>query len=193
MKRLSKPLKDWSKAELAEYVEHLESLQPLDDQGKRDAEIVTKRWRGATEPELAAEYGITKRRIRQIIDQWRIDHAGLRLRAANDPSAVVDELIENYEATAGWFAEIARKADNTAAAVGALRGRIEVLDKIATLLQASGALPHDLGKLRLEIDVKYVAEVLVAVLERHDVPIEAQAEVLETLSESTGLALTKGG
>lgn len=193
MERPAKPLDKWTRAELAAYVEHLEAQLPQNERERRNTEIVKKKWRGATDAELAAEYDISPRGIRKIIAMWRRDHPGLRLRAAENASLVVDELIESYEGTAGWFAEIAVAAgDNTAAAVGALRGRMDALEKIATLLQASGALPHDLGKLRLEIDVKYVAEVLVQVFEEYDVPEKAQVAVLNTLSDSTGLALAKG-
>lgn len=192
MERPDKPLDKWSRGELEAYVEHLEALLPQDERDIRNTEIVKKKWRGLTDAELAAEYGISPRGIRKIITAWRRDHPGLRLRAAEDASSVVDELIDSYEGTAGWFAEIALAADNHAAAVGALRGRMDALEKIATLLQASGALPHDLGKLRLEIDVKYVAEVLVKVFEEHDVAIAAQIAVLDTLSDSTGLALARG-
>lgn len=193
MERPTKSLDSWTKGELAAYVEHLEAQLPQDEREARNTEIVTKKWRGATDAQLASEYDMSARGIRKVMAAWRRDHPGLRLRAAEDASAVVDELIESYEGTAGMFLELAESAgDNTAAAVGALRGRMDALEKIAALLQASGALPHDLGKLRLEIDVKYVAEVLVTVFEEYDVPQAAQIAVLTTLQDATGLALARG-
>lgn len=192
MDRPIKPLDQWTHGELVAHVEALEAqlpADPLSDREARDLKIVTARWRGATEDELAIAHNITPRAVRKIIAKWRESHPGLRLRAAENPSDVVDELIEEYRGTAGWFTEIATRADNPSAAVGALRGRMDALEKIASLLQASGALPHDLGKLQLEIDVKYVAEVIVAAFERHGVPHEAQIEVLGALAGETGLAL----
>lgn len=195
MDRPTKPLDEWSREQLVAHIEALEAQlpdDPLTAREERNLKIVTSRWRGATEDELAVEHGITPRAVRKIIAEWRASHPGLRLRAAEDPSSVVDELLEEYRGTAGWFAEIARTADNPSARVGALRGRMDALEKVASLLQASGALPHDLGRLQLEIDVKYVAEVLVAAFERHGVPAEAQTEVLATLTGETGLAIAKG-
>jgi hypothetical protein len=193
--RPTEPLDKWTREQLVAHVEALEAQLPADPltaREERNLKIVTSRWRGSTEDELAVEHHITPRAVRKIIAEWRADHPGLRLRAAEDPSSVVDELIEEYRGTAGWFAEIGRTADNPSARVGALRGRMDALEKIASLLQASGALPHDLGKLQLEVDVKYVAEVIVAAFERHSVPPAAQAEVLATLTGETGLAVAKG-
>lgn len=155
-----------------------DELLPRDEQAQRDADIVAARLRGLGWAQIARTYGLTVRRVQQIFAAWRQENKTLRHQ---DPLDIVDELLEQYQGAAEELALVAVNADNTSARVGAIRARMEAMKNIAELLQAVGVLPKDLGTLRVEMDVRYVAETILRVFDEEDVPERVQQRILQVL------------
>ena len=151
------------------------------DRGARNRALVSDRLQGASLPELARCYGLSERQCRNILREWR--EAGVAELEADDALAVVHEFIERYRQIEVSLAELAKRADNSAAAVGALRGRTEAVDRQVQLMQAAGLLPKELGQLRLQADVRSVAARVVTVFRDHQVPAETARAVIAALTE----------
>lgn len=151
------------------------------DRDVRNRAIVSDRLRGATLPELAARYGLSERQCGNVLREWR--DSGVADLEAEDALAVVYEFIERYRQVEACLAEIAQAADNSAAAVGAHRGRLDAIDRQVQLMQAAGLLPKELGRLKLQADVRTVAARLVAVFREHQVSAEIEQDVIAALRE----------
>jgi hypothetical protein len=145
------------------------------EKAKRNAEIIVDRALGMTWPQIAAKHSITARGAQMVYRQWRDD----AMEAYNEDEAL--ELAFDYktrfEAVEARFAEIASSSINDAARVGALRSLVTTTVQRLALDQAVGRLPRNLGKLRVELDVRHVSQVVVATMKKHGVPEEAMREI----------------
>lgn len=151
------------------------------DRDARNRAIVSDRLRGASLPELARRYGLSERQCRNVLREWR--ESGIAELEVADALAVVYEFIERYRQIEASLAEVAETADNSAAAIGAHRGRTEAVDRQVQLMQAAGLLPKELGQLRLQADVRSVAARVLAVFRDHHIPADATRAVVAALTE----------
>lgn len=149
------------------------------EQEQRDAEIVAARLRGLAFEQIARTYGLTGRRVRQIFTKWREENPPIRLA---DPLEIVDDLTGQYQGAAEELALISATTRNDNARVGAIRARMEVLAQLVELLKAVGALPNDLGRLQVDIDVRYVAEQILTVLAEEGVDERVTERLMATLT-----------
>lgn len=131
---------------------------------------------------IAEKYEMTERGAHGIWDAFR-DQAKPVLRG-RDPIDLVWEMTERYEAWIEQLAELAATADNDNARVGAIRAQLDAQVKQSDLLQATGILPRNLGKLRVEADVRFVATKLVEILDKRKVPVDVQREIMDVLRPS---------
>jgi hypothetical protein len=145
------------------------------EKAKRNAEIVVDKTLGMTWPQIAAKHNMTARAAQMVYKQWRDD----AMEAYNEDEAL--ELAFDYkarfEAVEAKFAEIAASSINDSARVGALRSLVTTTVQRLALDQAVGRLPRNLGKLRVELDVRHVSQVVVATMKKHGVPEEAMREI----------------
>lgn len=148
------------------------------EQAARDAEIVGLRLRGVSAGQIAETYNISARRVGQIMDAWRKTNPPLRVK---DPLEIVDELLEQYGGASEELAMISASSNNGPTRVGAIKARMEVLKQTTELLQAIGVLPKDLGKLRVELDIRFVAETIMRVMDEENVPVEIQEKLVAAL------------
>jgi hypothetical protein len=152
---------------------------------QRNAEIVGARMRGIGTEQVARTYGISVRRVRQVVEEWRATNPTLRSR---DPLEIVDEILEQYAGAVEELALISATTSYDAVRVGAIRARMDTLRQMTELLQATGVLPHDLGKLRVDLDVRYVAEAILTVLDEEGVPQEVQQRLVGLLERGAAPA-----
>jgi hypothetical protein len=83
-----------------------------------------------------------------------------------------------------WVEQLAEVADNTATEateIAAINAQMNALTRTAELMQATGILPHDLGTLRLELDVQTLAVRLVTVLTEQGATPDMKRAILDTL------------
>lgn len=145
----------------------------------RNAEIFAARARGIGWARIAAEYGISERQAQRIYTEQRENRATL---ASIDPVEVVEELLVAYDAAVEDLAVLAQETGHDGTRLGAIRARIDATRAKHELLAAVGVLPHDLGRLSLEIDGRVLGDTLVRVLERHDLPQELWDDLERELS-----------
>jgi hypothetical protein len=153
-----------------------------EQQTKRNALIV----RARVDEELSWEkigekHDLSPRQCRNVYRRWMEQGAPI---GTTDPIEMVDDLLRGFMTDLWEFTEAADaawEAKNLNAVVGAVRSRMDARVKAIELLQATGRLPKDLGKLRVEHDVRFMIEQVIGVFEEYDVPEEAQQALIERL------------
>lgn len=131
--------------------------------------------------QIAAKHDISARMCRYIYRDW-MANAAPTLQA--DPVQVVDDLLRGFLTDLWEFTEVADAAwqrNQYAVVVGAVRSRMDARSKAVELLQATGRLPRDLGRLRVEIDMRFVIEQIIDVFDEFKVPEGAREALVERL------------
>lgn len=119
----------------------------------RDSLIVQRAAEGWTWPMIAEEAGISGRQCQRVAESYR----GMPSPLDIAPTRLIEEMLLGYRMSITSFSVLAATADNTAAAVGALKGANDAREKMMGILQAVGHVPHDLGTLKLQRDVQQTA------------------------------------
>jgi LPS sulfotransferase NodH len=146
---------------------------------ERNAEIVRDRLRGQSWEYLAEKYNLTIRQIRDIYNGWRADNQPTY--QGRDPIEIVHSMLDRLNSWVEQLAEVADTASADATRIAAINAQLNALTRTAELMQATGILPHDLGTLRLELDVQTLAVKLVTVLTDQGATPEMKRAILETL------------
>lgn len=144
----------------------------------RNDQIVAMKARGMSYEQIAAVVSLSRQQVMNIMSAWRETQPKLRTQ---NPLVIIDEMLEGYQADLNELATVAQATKNDSVKVGAVNARMAARDRIIALLQTTGVLPHDLGKLRVEIDIVYISKQLVTVLNKYDVSAAARAELLALL------------
>lgn len=119
----------------------------------RDALIVQRVTEGWSWAMIAEEAAISARQCQRVANEYAENPSPLDVA----PTQLIEELARGYRQSVSTFTALAASADNTAAAVGALKGANDAREKMIAVLQAVGHVPHDLGTLRLQRDVQQLA------------------------------------
>jgi hypothetical protein len=144
----------------------------------RDAAIVSAHASGQPPPEIAREYGITRRAVHQIVAAF--DLRPTLLDAA--PIAIIERRLREYEQLLHIWVKVAEDTLERApaCAIAAWKGYSDTLEKHTLLLASIGKLPDNLELLRGESELNQVAErmerVLLEVCQGERTPEEAFEE-----------------
>lgn len=161
----------------------------------RDSEVVRLRLQPMTWKDVAKATGLSDRQCRTIWKEFqkvkKSEIAGLD---------AVDWVVETYEfyetqiARLGVLAADVKDEDKTGAStpakVGALNAQRAAKSEQTALLQATGFLATDLGKVREDIALREILEELLAVFDEMGVPAEVEERLFERLERKTGKRLT---
>lgn len=153
------------------------------DREERNKLIIADRHRGQSWRAISESHGITERQCRTVWKEYR-DVERVQVEGV-DPLDIVFDRIKQYEAVVDELVEVADKAkdkNNLSVWLGAIKARQDALVRLDELLQAVDLLPKNLGKLRVEIDVRYLAKRVVEVFDRYKLPAEAEEELRQALS-----------
>ena len=145
---------------------------------QRDAEIVAAKMRGLSWSQISATYDVSVTRCKEIHRAYRESNKTLR---HHDPLDIVDEVLEGYQGAVEELALISATTNSDTARVGAINSKMTAYQRIVELLQGIGVLPHDLGQLKVEVDARFAAEAVVAVLHQYNVSQEIQDALIEAL------------
>ena len=145
---------------------------------ERNAEVVRDRARGLGWSKVAERNGLSERQCRRICEEWRATRPSAY---DHDPLALLDEILDHYDAGIEDLALVREEALQDAVKVGAVKARMNLIREKAELLQAVGILPRDLGKFAEERDLRVVADTVWAVMDKHDVPDDARLDLAATL------------
>lgn len=154
------------------------------EMAQRNAQIVEGRRRGLSNAQLAATYQITERQVERIFQQWRKSRP--KLQDINE-AGYIEEVLDAYRAAAEELALVAATTgDNHAARVAAIRERVRCLRYAQDLLQMTGIVRHDLGTLRVEVDLQVIAARVSEVFAtyRGQIPPELEDRLLEAIEPS---------
>jgi hypothetical protein len=130
------------------------------ERAQRNAEIVETRVRGAEWSEVASRHGVSERQAKRVLADYRASRPGLHER---DPIEVVEQALDEYDEVIAELRLLGRTTRHDGTKVGALKARLQATDSRLALLQAVGVLPANLGHLRVEHDVRFVANAIPAV------------------------------
>jgi hypothetical protein len=111
---------------------------------QRNQRLVADRISGMTWAAIADKYSLSLTQVRTIYRDHR-DAAGVDaapLSLAVDPNAMVIRVVRDHEWAAERLRELAEKADNTSAAVGAAKGVAAVGVQLLAVLRGAGLLPQ---------------------------------------------------
>lgn len=149
------------------------------ERAERDAALVRDRLRGQSWPYLSSKYDLTVRACREVFDRWREQNQPTY--QGRDPIHIVHSMLDRLES---WVEQLAEVADSTASAsvqINAINAQLNALTKTAELMQATGILPHDLGTLRIELDIQTLAVRLVQVLTENGASPQMKRAILDAL------------
>lgn len=149
------------------------------DREDRNAELVRDRMRGQSWPYLADKYDLTTDACKRIYGKWREQNAPTY--ADRDPIAIVHGMLDRLESWVEQLAEVADEAGTESVKIAAINAQLNALTRTAELMQATGILPHDLGTLRIELDIQSLAVRLVTVLTEQGATPEMKKAILEAL------------
>lgn len=149
----------------------------------RNGLIVQRVHQQWTWPMIAEEAGVSARQCQRVYENYREGPSPFDV----DPSQYVEELAIGYRISIGEFIALAASADNTAAAVGALKGANDAREKMLALMQAVGVVPEDLGVLKLHRDVQQVAQKMLDGIERFEAGLISSAELAAIFYEMAGI------
>jgi hypothetical protein len=150
-----------------------------DERLERNAEIVRDRLRGQGWPYIAEKYGIQIAQCMKIYADWRAENQSTYV--GRDPIAIVHSMLDRLESWVEQLAEVADVSATDTTRIAAINAQLNALTRTAELMQATGILPHDLGTLRIQLDVQTLAVKLVTVLSEQGASPEMKRAILEAL------------
>lgn len=161
----------------------------------RNMEIVTARLgRGLSWATISKTFDLSERNCRRIVTTWKNAQPALK---TVDPIKEIEDTLYRLEGAAEEFALIAQTTTNDSARVGAIKARVDTIWKRVELMQASGVLPNDLGTLRVEMDIRAVAQRVLLTIEQLDLDPEGAQKLMsavtgQPVSIDDARALTSG-
>ena len=155
---------------------HLTSMERVE----RDQALVAYRLRNPSKNlELVGKhFGLTKRGTSKIWARWKdVDRSYLQ---QENPVDVIHEHIAGFKELREDAQRLALSKYD-AVSLGALRLIADLRSREIALRQETGLLPHDLGTVKLELDLRFLMEKVIEVLERNKVPRNEIAELIAVL------------
>lgn len=154
----------------------------------RDSLIVERRMLGWEWEDIATEAGLS---VDQCQRNYRAKIKNLPQLLSMKPMKILEMLLAGFQIAVLDFEMMAQTyaEKNPAAAVGAKKAAVETRKEIATLLQSTGQLPHDLGELRILTDVRHSVSIVIGLVEGFESAmrqIELPPEASKAVEKATG-------
>ena len=146
---------------------------------ERNAELIRDRLRGQGWTYLAEKHGLKIEQCQRVYAAWREQNRATY--EGRDPIAIVHSMLDRLESWVEQLAEVADDTPTDSIKIAAVNAQMTALARTAELMQATGILPHDLGTLRLELDVQTLAVRLVTVLTEQGATPQMKRAILDTL------------
>jgi len=147
---------------------------------ERNRRIVAAHLAGSSQREIGDAVGLSDRQVRNVLKKWR--EAGATELHDVNPAGLLFELLELTREVASEFAATAREADNTAAKVGALRGRLDALSQQRLILERAGVLEAQVVRVHIDAQVRALAARFVTECREQGVPEGAMRAVLQAIT-----------
>lgn len=130
---------------------------------QRDSAIVARAACGWTQELIAAEFGITERQVRRVLDE----RGKQRSPFEETPMQLLEDLARGFQQSVGDFeAMVARYGDSAPnVALGAKKGANEARRHFMDLMATVGKLPTDLELFQQEAALQRVADEMVQIMQ----------------------------
>lgn len=169
-----------------EEIERVTTVQPGKKEllawqiARRNQLLLEDKARGRSDDTLAKTYKITPRMVRNIWADWR-DIEQPKLKGI-DPIDIVFEKVQRYSAWIEQLAEVVADVDTPEAVrVSAIKAQGNLDSKQTDILQATGLLPKNLGRLKVDLDLRFIAIKLVEAMEAEGISTATQRRLMEVL------------
>lgn len=149
----------------------------------RDRQIVAAKARSLSDATVADTFGVNEKTVREIMAEWRKEQPSLK---TVDPIEVVEQVLFELRGSIEELAMVSSTTTNDNVRVGAIKARIDALDKMTALMQATGVLPNDLGTLKVDMDIRAFAATVLRVFNEEDVPADTVEKVMAAIQQFTG-------
>lgn len=156
---------------------------------ERDKQIVAAKARSLSTPTVAKTFNVSEATVEKVMAEYRKSQPSLR---SIDPIQVVEETIFELRGAIEELALLSSSSKQDAVRVGAVAKRVDTIDKLTKLMQTTGVLPNDLGTLKVDMDVRAFASVVLRVFKEAEIPAETVGQVMDEIRKFTGRALPPG-
>lgn len=150
---------------------------------ERDRNIVAAKARSLSTATVAQTFDVSERTVETVMAEYRASQPSLR---SVDPIEVVEQTIFELRGAIEELALISSNAKQDAVRVGAVSKRVDTIKQLTHLMQSTGVLPNDLGTLKVDMDVRAFASVVLNVFKEEGIPEEAVARVMDEIRKFTG-------
>lgn len=148
---------------------------------ERNRRIAAARAAGRAWAEIAAEFSISERTARRAErEHLAAAAAGSDGLALLDPAALLRQVLDVHVWALARLGEVAGRADNTSAEVGAVRSRAATARDLLALLSHVGLLPAGPAGWSADVELRAAAAAMVEVARRRGIPPD---EILAELDE----------
>lgn len=129
--------------------------------------------------DLGVVFGVTERQARNVWTDWR--DRDRTMLTGEDPVDVIHEHIVGFRDLRAQAAVLAERTERDDVVLGALKLVAALRAKDIELRQQTGLLPHDLGRIEVDLDMRFIVERVVELLRKFKVPKADIAELIAVL------------
>lgn len=148
----------------------------------RNLELIRDRLNNLSWLRLSQKYDLNLKEVQDIYNRWRTkNQANYRGR---DPLGIVQDRLNQLDAWTEQLADIADDDPRAEIKIAAIGQQVKTATRAVELMQATGILPHDLGTLKVQLDVQVLAVKLVQTLTDNGATPEMKRAVLETFKSN---------
>ena len=104
-------------------------------------------------------------------------------RLVESPRAELESEIDALDAVIDELAQLAEQTANDSVRLGAIKAKVDAQARRLELKRAAGMLPWNLRLLKYDAEVTEVAGVVLGVLKKYEVSVDARKEILAELNK----------
>jgi hypothetical protein len=147
------------------------------DRVRRNAQILADRASGESLTAIANRHGLTSRQVRSICNGAE---GRLAAPAVAQSEALVMSVLAEYDSLARDLDRLSRRR-NPNTELGAVKAKLQLLKNRTAFLVQTGLIPGDVFAMEYDRDAMQLAETIIEVFDRYDVPDEVQLAVVEAV------------
>lgn len=156
----------------------------------RDLKIVTAKSRSISDADVATSLDVSIATVQSVMKKWRDSEPDLE---TIDPIRMIEAMLFELRGSIEEYALVAATTKQDSVRVGAINKRVETILQTAALMQTTGVLPHDLGTLKIDLEVRAFASIVLEGFREFGVADEIVDKVVKRVEEAAGRPLGQLG
>jgi hypothetical protein len=139
--------------------------------------------------EIVARDGRTERTLKRVVDDYlaHVEEGDAVRPLERDPLDLIASMLDELGVMRDTMVAVVQGSDNEGAVIAAAREWRRLVKEIRELLQGVGKLPKELGTLRHLVEVREMAAVLDALLDKLEAGTIGAADVRTQIAEWAGV------